>query len=236
MNVRYCNRISKIKHIFPAVFLIILAAFLVTPTAVAGKPGGPKCNPHKTTCSPNQFPGGNQPDTFGYFGDSYYGHIISGDINFIKQGLDIDSGDFIVDGDSPEIVIDTSNLSKVQKGSPKSQLCDALNGNTTGLYPDSFSYGWVSDCTGGSCSAEIRMSFTQGITSLTNEESNQLDLVMYAVINDSESANPFAEEQNLFLTNIQADYKKPGTTRTLVQCLMAPQGLGGPQFYSSPRD
>lgn len=239
MNVRTHNRFSTSIKFITAISLVFLLALFAMPSAFAGKPGGDNCKPnkHKICPPPEPFPGGEDPNTSGRFENENFFFFNSDDINFVKAGLDFDSGDFVMEGSSPEIFIDSRYLNKLQlKGPPNSTLCRAFEDNAVGLFADSFSYGWVDNCTDGSCAVELRLSFSQGISELTNGESDQLDFVMHATIDDTgNAANPFAEPQDLLLYQTEVSFKKPGTTRTAVQCRWTQGGYGSPEFFSSPQ-
>lgn len=253
MNVPNHNRLPILFRFFPAVLLVVLAAILVAPNAMAchrlDKNGDPKPHGKIKDCEPSQpqqFPADQEMDTAGFFdkaANQKNPHFKSGEMNFSRQGLSADSGDFVLDDQNASILLDTGLLSKLQlKGSPRIDWCRMLDGNTTWLYPESFSYSWVDDCTDGNCAAEFRLTISDGIDLLTYGESDRLDLVMYATINIPDQdpsapiVNPFSIPQDLALYIVEGEYMKPGTTRSIAKCRWTQSGSGVPHFYSVPRD
>ena len=242
MNSKSRACIRKSVQFFSSIFLIILIAALASPGAMAchrvDKNGNPKPHGKDADCggNPDTFPSVEEKDTSAFFGDPQR-HVESNEVFFIRQGLTTDSGDFVLDDSTnPDIVIDTAQLSKLQlKG--RTEICRQLENNTTGLRPDEFSYGWVDDCTDGDCAVEIRLVFTQGVSELTEGESDRVDFLMEAVVSNPDSYhNPFVVEQELRVVRMQADYKKPGTTRTSARCQWTQAGADVPRFHSFPRN
>jgi hypothetical protein len=246
MNTQSHQHLKNLFCFRPAVFLVILAAILITPGAFAchrlDQDGNPRPHGKKAICPPIiPFPEWEIRDTSAYFYDDHghdHGHIEeSGPRDFVRQGLDFDSGDFVAADLSQGMLIDTRELSKLQvKGKPNSTICRTMEGNTTVLFPEEFSYGWTDDCTDDGCAVEIRFSFS-GMGFLTDGLSDQADFVMHAVIDNPDGyANPFFVDQDLSIYMFEVDYKKPGTSRTLAKCQFTPAGLGSPHFHSFMRE
>ena len=64
----------------------------------------------------------------------------------------------------------------------------------------------------------------------------QLDIVMYSMISDGTiEDDPFRESRNLTINLIEAEYKKFGTSRTLVKCQFTPGGHGSGTYHTMPQ-
>jgi len=243
---------SKIGSInlLTTILLVFLAAMLIAPGAQAchrlDKDGNPKPHGKNATCddpNPSPPPAGNSTDAF-LLGN--YGHFKEESSRaFAPQGLENDSGDYVSTDMVSPIAINTRNMSaQPAKGKAKG-LCRALEapeGAPFLLTPESFSYGWTDDCRDGECGIEIRMtiggdggSSEQDILDISDGQSNQLDFVMYStLVDDAGDANPFSSERTIEIYRVVGDYRKLGTTRSLVTCEYFPGGWGLPEFKSGP--
>jgi len=251
MKIQSHNRFDNTFRSLSVIILVLLAALLVAPSALADKCFDRDGNlkPHaKPSCgsSGTQFP--EQPDTIGYFYDNHahpeepeeHGHFVDeGPRNFVQSGLDFGSGDFVAVDLDLGIWINTSELSTSSKGNSRG-LCRKIEDGIL-FYAEKYTYGWVDDCTDGDCAIEIRLdiggpnsSSEQDILSLSEGKSNQVEFVMHSVIMGTD-ANPFAEDIEIPIHRAVAEFKKTGTTRTLITCEYTPSGWSGPVFHSFPR-
>jgi len=157
---------------------------------------------------------------------------------------DYGGGDYLSNPtDSDLVLIDTRSFNKrILRSKRNGDLCHAMD---SGLHkngplesvPDEFSYGWTDDCRDGQCDVEISLCFSGiDIEEITGGRSNQLDIVMYSMISDvTIEDDPFRESRNLTTSLIEAEYKKFGTSRTLVKCQFTPGGHGSGTFHTMPQ-
>jgi hypothetical protein len=243
MKLQPYNLFDNTFRPLSAIILVLLAAFLIAPNALAGrcfdKDGNLK--PHaKPSCTPDHFP---VDDSFNQamFDDAY---IAVAPQAFTRGNPNFDRGDYLADNPgSNGVWISTDSLSKTTlKGKRDSDLCHILdkskNSNVPFFgYPDTFSYGWTDDCRDTECEVEISLSFEDGpILDLTDGRSDRLELVMFATATGLEQGQfePFTTPQALAINSIGIEYNKAGTTRALVQCRLGPQGEGGPELFTVP--
>jgi hypothetical protein len=249
MKIQSYNRFDNTFRFLSAITFVFLAALLIAPNAFAGKCFDKDGNlkPHaKPSCLPAPvFPPGN--DTRAWFFDNHghdgggedHGHFGEDSRDFIENDPDFESGDFVSSDLDQGILINTSELSSSSKGNPRG-LCRKIEDDTV-LFAETYSYGWVDDCRDGDCAIEIRLSIggpgslsEEAILALSDGKSNQVDFVFHSVIMGTEP-NPFTEPQDIPIHRTVADFKKTGTTRTLVKCEYTVGGWGVPEFHSVPR-
>ena len=245
MKIQPYNRFDNTFRSLSVIILVLLAALLIAPNALAGKcfdkDGNPR--PNAKGCeSPNPDPFPSIPSfNEAWFADGYFD---VGPQSYTRANSNYDRGDYLADNPGGhEVQISTTSLSKTTlKGKRDSDLCDKLDqrGNNPPFtaYPDSFSYGWTDDCTvDGSCDVEISLSFEGDfIFNLTDERSDRLELVMFATATGIAEGQPepFTTPQVLDIKSIDVEYNKAGTTRALVQCRFGRLGQGGPTFFTIP--
>ena len=243
MKIQSYNLFDNTFRSLSAIVLILLAALLIAPNALAGqcfdKDGNLKPRA-KPSCTPDQFPVG---DSFNQamFDDAY---IAVPPQAFTRANPNFDKGDYLADDPgSNGVWISTDSLSKTTlKGKRDRDLCHILdqsrNDNVPFFgYPDTFSYGWTDDCRDTECDVEISLSFEgESILELTNGRSDRLELVMFATATGLAQGQfePFTTPQALGIKSIEVEYNKAGTTRALVQCRLGPQGKAGPELLSAP--
>ena len=243
MKFQSYNRFDNTFLSLSVVILVLLAAFLIAPNALAGqcfdKDGNLK--PHaKPGCStPNPFPA-DESFNQAMFDDAY---IAVNPQSFTRANPNFDRGDYLADNPVSEgVTISTNSLFKITlKGKRDSDLCHKLDqriGNDPFFgYPDTFSYGWTDDCRDTECDVEISLSFEgDSIFNLTDGRSDRLELVMFANAAGLAEGQlePFTSPQVLAINSIEVEYNKAGTARPLVQCLLGPQGRSGPRFFTEP--
>jgi hypothetical protein len=253
MKIQFYYRFDHTFRSLWTITLVILAALLIAPSALADrcldKYGNLK--PHAPPgCAPaEQLPADQIIDTGAFLFDNHgheaggedHGHFVEdGARDFIQNGLSFESGDFVAGDLSQGILVNTSELSCSTKGHPR-ELCRLLEDDIM-LYAEAYSYGWVDDCRDGDCAIEIR--FTIGgpgsisgtdILEFSDGKSNQIDIVMHSVIMDSTDPNPFMVARDIPISRTVAEFKKTGTSRTLVKCEFMASGWGGPWFHSVPQ-
>jgi hypothetical protein len=243
MKIQFYNRFDNTFRFLSVIIVVLLAAFLIAPNALAGqcfdKDGNLK--PHaKPSCStPNPFPPGESFNQ-AMFDDAY---IAVDPQAFTRANPNFDRGDYLADNpESAGVLISSNSLSKVTlKGKRDSDLCHVLDqrgGDDPFFgYPDTFSYGWTDDCRDTECDVEVSLSFEGDlIIDLTDGRSDRLEMVMFATAAGLEQGQfePFTTPQALAINSIEIEYNKAGTTRALVQCRLGPQGRSGPKFHTEP--
>lgn len=242
MKFQSYNRFDNSFRSLSVFILVLLAALLIAPNALAGKcfdrHGNPKPNA-KGCDSPDPFPPGESFNQ-AMFDDAY---IAVNPQPFTRANPNYDRGDYLADNPTTEgVTISTNSLYKITlKGKKDSDLCHKLDqrvGDDPFFgYPDTFSYGWIDDCRDTQCDVEISLSFEgDSIIDLTDGRSDRLELVMLATAAGLEEGQfePFTSPQALAINSLEIEYNKAGTTRALVQCRLGPQGRSGPRFYTEP--
>ena len=242
MKIQSYNRFDNTFRSLSVIILVLLAALLVAPNALAGKcfdkDGNPR--PRAKGCdSPNPFPPGESFNQAMFY-DAY---IAVNPQSFTRSNPNFDRGDYLADNPTAEgVTISTTSLSKTTlKGKRDSDLCHILDqriGNDPFFgYPDTFSYGWTDDCRDTTCDVEISLSFEgDSIYDLTDGRSDRLELVMFASAAGLEEGQfePFTSPQALAINFVEIEYNRAGTTRALVQCRLGPQGRSGPKLFTEP--
>ena len=253
MKIQSYYRFDNTFRALLAIILVFLAALLIAPSALADrcldKYGNLK--PHAPPgCAPAEvFPADQMTDTGAFLFDNHghlaggedHGHFVeNGPRDFIQNGLAFESGDFVAGDLSQGILVNTSELSCSTKGNPR-ELCRLLEDDIM-LYAETYSFGWVDDCRDGDCAIEIRLTIGgpgsmsgPEILEFSDGKSNQIDIVMHSVIMDSIDPNPFMVARDIPISRTVAEFKKTGTSRTLVKCEFMASGWGGPWFHSVPQ-
>lgn len=103
----------------------------------------------------------------------------------------------------------------------------------------SYGYGWTQNCNNQNadsqffCSVEVRFTFadtvgTPGwVTALTGGESDRVDVTVSGVLTGGAmpNSNPFSPlSRDVDMTQIVLDFKKPGSTNSLTECLWGKNG------------
>ena len=239
MKIQSHNHLRNALRFFNVLLILTLLALLLAPNALAchrGKPHG-----KDTDC------GGSDPGPPGislnetWFADIF---IDAGQQTFERAISTYESGDYLAqDPESTRVGILTNSLSKrLLKGKNDSDLCHAMDSGYEGPfidYPETFSYGWTDDCRDTECAIEVSLSFTgTTIFNFTGGRSDRLEIVMYATASGEALEHmdePFTAPQDLEIHTLELDYNKAGTTRSLVQCRLGQQGLGGPLLRTKPQ-
>jgi len=101
--------------------------------------------------------------------------------------------------------------------------------------PLTYSYGWTDDYTDGGCGIEVSMSFEGAdVLTFTSNLSDRIEVVLYADFVGATPDEPFTGVSNLITSkHFEVEYKKMGTTRTLVRCRFSPQGWSMPELETT---
>ncbi len=224
---------SRITRILGGFILILVMSMFIAPGAMAG------CNKKgKGKDCPDPGPDPNPPapgnSLVAFTGSLIQDYSNPGDVDrdcATETGISNASGNYncMVAG-RPDVSMNTQGLTALFKKSHRT-ICNSF---ATGLLdppavlsPDAgFSYGWTDDCTDGSCAVEVRVTFSGSqILAATSDKADSLDVVMTGTIDTTgDDGNPFLLDQDVFIDNMEFNFKKPGRNRTAGRCM----------FYTTP--
>jgi hypothetical protein len=232
-------------RIFHITLAIMLLAVLTAPDVLAchQKRGEPMPHGKETSCDT----GGDQFPTNPAFAEAWFDDLF---VSILPQLFNRSpssgyaEGDYVADQPSiEEIRITTNSLSKtVVSGKRHGDLCMVMDDTTDGNgpfygHPETFNFGWTDNCTDGRCAIEISLSFGEGVAELTGGRSDRMEMLMHASVSGDDLLSmdePFLSPRSIKTSSVELDFKKPGSVRSLVQCRLAPQGVGAPTLKTMP--
>jgi hypothetical protein len=225
---------------------IVIAGMLLPMNASACHRGAP----HGKNAAPcfDGFPPGVGGKTSAGFNDEFFDVAFQ---TFDRLPTSTDTaGDYVADNPGSNLVtIDLQGLSKSSSSRKKADLCHMMDDDFTdpranGPFvsaPDTFSYGWIDNCTDDGCDIEISMSFSgTDVSTFTGGLSDSITVLMQGSIDQATASDdPFDVAQQVGSPNgiptMTVTYNKIGTSRTLVECTHSPQGDGGAILISNPQ-
>lgn len=232
--------------------LSLALSLLIAPQALAGKPPKP-CVPNEKkgiTCEPDDPLPPDRSIAAQLDGAEIWENAAR--VCDISAGSTNLLGNYIC-GASEDVYLCTHEFGAPVASSKRSaEVCDALKPwdgiSQTWWHPalpvDSVTYGWTGSCGPGACPIEVRLVMVDDptdpmdmrwVSTLTSGKSDRVEIILFGEVDvDVVTVDPFeADHLSLDFHSMEADFKKPGTLRTLVTCNWGPLEPGDASFTSS---
>lgn len=230
------NRLRKSLSYVAGVLTLVLLSMALAPQALAAKPcwdGKVKvdCDP------PGNTVGDGDPASLELDGteitDESPRWCDDGATNYVNVG------NYACETGSNQVVIGMHAMGDpVASRKKDAGLCTVLSGT---FYPndpppecpdswchipfdvDEYTVGWTESCADGDCAMEVRLLISDGVSNRTMQKSDRFEMILFGTATMAEgTTNPFHEHLSFAVDWIEVDFKKPGSTRTLVTCMWGP--------------
>lgn len=227
---------TRYRQAVAAFILIFIASLFLAPAAFAGcKNNKGKCNqpPNPTPASPG--------NSIAYFDDSNI-HLEEGGA-FLECNSEVGniagSGSYFCTGENsgalPLVHLTTLGFTGLYSNKDEED-CKALQYKVfrddhayAMLEPDTFTYGWVDDCTDTSCRIEIKIAFSgPEILEETGVDADEMTVILGGVIVDTpvDEPNPFLRRTvEVWADGATIEYRQSGRKRAVAVC---PFGIWAP--------
>jgi hypothetical protein len=231
----YANQVRFLA--VPLLMVLCLGVFLPSTASAChnGKPHGPH------TCGGGDPGGGSVPGvpTMAQFMGPY---ILDEDVprdcpppgtpEANLPELTVDSGRIIC-STTESLRISTAGMT-LNSRKRDLNFCRALENLTTvtPISPAAYQYGWTDNCTDGDCQVFVDLSFNgQRVLDATGGKSDAVDIRVTGTLSGASiPGNPFSNAQELAMSQMNMQFRKPGDTAIAAVCDWFPQSvdIGGP--------
>ncbi len=227
----------------PVLMVLCLGVFMAPPVFAChqGKAHGPN------TCGGG---GGGGPVSGGPTMASFIGpHILDESVarECDPGDLTADAGQFSCSLNEP-VQISTFGMT-LRASNRHATLCKSLNffsqnpfisdvNSAPPMTPGVYNYGWTDACTDGACQIVVQLSFSgAAISAATGGKSDAVDLRVSGTLSGTLNGNPFSTPQELAMSHISMQFRKPGSTTIAAVCDWYPQsveiGIGQHMVFTS---
>lgn len=207
-------------------WLLILCLGVFTSSSVFACHKGKAHGPNTCGGDGGEGPVVGFPTVASFIGPDYLDESSARACSPVQTGLTVANGRFNC-SIAESVRITTAAMTLVAK-KPAIGLCSSLThyspstGNNVldakSLKPDFYQYGWNDDCSDGSCQIVVEISLSGAdILAATGGNSDAVDLRISGTATGDVS-NPFLGSQELAMSSINMQFRKPGSTSVAAVC------------------
>lgn len=238
MQVSTCRLYSNLARylVYPVLMILCLGVFMAPPAFAChkGKPHGPHvCDGGDDGGGEDEGPVVGGPTLVSFMGPD----VLDEDTARECTPLELTSAAGRFDCSVAQPVRATTAGMNLQARKRDINLCRSLEhfsriqgvsnvDDANPIMPDLYQYGWTDSCSDGACQIVVDLSFSgPAISAVTGGKSDAIDLRVTGTLSGPPDGNPFSGTQELAMSQMSMQFRKPGSNAIAAVCDWYPQSV-----------